>query len=85
VVPAAPEQSMAAVQERAVEEKQALVRLQALLETLEPQKREVFLLYEVEELPMAEVARAVGCPLRTAYAWYNQAREHVQKNWGGER
>jgi RNA polymerase sigma-70 factor (ECF subfamily) len=85
VMPTAPEQPMAAAQERAVEEKRALARLQALLEAVEPQKREVFVLYEVEELAMIEVAKAVGCPLRTAYAWYNQVREHVQKNWGAER
>jgi RNA polymerase sigma-70 factor (ECF subfamily) len=85
VMPAAPEQAMAAVQERLVEEKRAMTRLQALLDAVEPQKREVFVLYEVEELPMAEVAKAVGCPLRTAYAWYQQVRDHVQKHWGAER
>lgn len=85
VVPAAPDRPVAAAQERAVEEKRALARLQAVLEAIEPQKREVFFLYEVEELAMAEVAKAVGCPLRTAYAWYNQVRAHVQKNWGVER
>ena len=35
-------------------------------------------LFELEELPMAEVAVAVGCPLQTAYARLYAARQIVE-------
>ena len=37
-------------------------------------KRAVFVLYELEELAMAEVAEAIGCPLQTAYSRLHAAR-----------
>ena len=52
--------------------------LKAGLSTLEPTKREVFLLYEVEELSMKEVAKAIGCPLFTAYSRLRAARKELQ-------
>jgi RNA polymerase sigma-70 factor (ECF subfamily) len=48
--------------------------LQRLLETLDPEKREVFVLYELEELSMREVAEVCGCPLQTAYSRLHAAR-----------
>jgi RNA polymerase sigma-70 factor (ECF subfamily) len=38
----------------------------------------VFVLYELEELPMIEVAEAVGCPLQTAYSRLHAARDAVE-------
>lgn len=40
-------------------------------------KRAVFVLYEVEQLPMAEVADIVGCPLQTAYSRLYAARKEI--------
>ena len=40
-------------------------------------QREVFVLYEIEELPMGEIARALGCPLQTAYSRLRVARSTV--------
>ncbi|MGH7436173.1 MAG: RNA polymerase sigma factor, partial [Polyangiaceae bacterium] len=40
----------------------------AVLESLDDDKRAVFVLYEIEELPMKAVAQALGCPLQTAYS-----------------
>jgi RNA polymerase sigma-70 factor (ECF subfamily) len=37
----------------------------------------VFVLFEIEQIPMEEVARAVGCPLQTAYSRLHAARERV--------
>ena len=35
-------------------------------------------LYELEGLPMREVAEAIGCPLQTAYSRLHAARELLQ-------
>ena len=40
-------------------------------------KRIVFVLYEVEQLPMAEVADIIGCPLQTAYSRLYAARKEI--------
>lgn len=49
------------------------------LDGLSERKREVFVLYEIEELSMAEVAEAVGCPLFTAYARLYAARREMKQ------
>jgi RNA polymerase sigma-70 factor (ECF subfamily) len=36
-----------------------------------------FILREVEQLSIQEVAQALGCPLQTAYSRVKAAREHV--------
>lgn len=48
-----------------------------LLDTLPPQQREVFVLYEVEDMPMSEIAQALDCPLQTAYSRLYKARERI--------
>ncbi len=48
--------------------------LRQLLDTLDDEKREVFVLYELEELTMREVADVCGCPLQTAYSRLRAAR-----------
>lgn len=52
-------------------------RLAALLDTLDDDKRAVFVLYEIEELTMKEVAKIVGCPLQTAYSRLHAARSQL--------
>ncbi len=46
-----------------------------LLEELGPLKREVFVLAELEEMTMPEIAEAIGVPLNTAYSRLRVARE----------
>ncbi|HEY8075290.1 MAG TPA: RNA polymerase sigma factor [Labilithrix sp.] len=58
--------------------KQARKKLDRILDTLDDDKRAVFVLYEIEELTMAEVAEAVGCPLQTAYSRLHAARKIVE-------
>ena len=58
--------------QRAVE---ALVRI---LARLDDEKREVFVLFEVHELSMREVAEIVGCPLQTAYSRLYAARRQLE-------
>jgi RNA polymerase sigma-70 factor (ECF subfamily) len=58
--------------------KQARQKLDRILDTLDDDKRAVFVLYEIEELTMAEVAEAIGCPLQTAYSRLHAARKLVE-------
>lgn len=57
--------------------REARAMLDRILESLDDDKREIFVLYEIEELPMTEVALAVGCPLQTAYSRLHAARRDV--------
>ncbi len=45
------------------------------LETLSPRKREVFVLFELEGVSGAEIAAAVGCPLKTVWTRLFHARK----------
>jgi RNA polymerase sigma-70 factor, ECF subfamily len=73
-----PELSAGANQHAELEDHQARALLDATVRTLDDDKRAVFVLFELEELPMAEVAVAVGCPLQTAYARLYAARAIVE-------
>ena len=55
-------------------------RLLVLLERLAEDQRAVFVLYEIEQLTMAEVASAVGCPLQTAYSRLHSARARIAES-----
>jgi RNA polymerase sigma-70 factor (ECF subfamily) len=56
-------------------------RLLASLERLDEEKRQAFVLYEVEELTLREVAEALGCPLQTAYSRLQAARTFVRADF----
>jgi len=47
------------------------------LDTLDDDQRAVFVLYEIEQLGMKEVAEIVGCPLTTGYSRLQAAREKL--------
>jgi RNA polymerase sigma-70 factor (ECF subfamily) len=65
-----------------VDRRRELVRLDAALNELPPLQREVFVLFEMEELDMSEVAQAVGCPLFTAYSRLRAARKAIAARLG---
>ena len=67
-----------ATQHSTVERHEARAVLDRILVTLDPDKRAVFVLFEVEGLSMAEIADTVSCPLQTAYSRLYAAREHVE-------
>lgn len=69
-------------QERDLAFNRALARLSAALEGLEESQKTVFLLYEVEQLTMREIAEAMGCPLQTGYTRLRAARAHVKRRAG---
>jgi len=78
-----PESTAPANQEDDVDRRRALERLDLALEKLDHDKRAVFVLFEIEEMPMDEVAAAVSCPLQTAYARLYAARRIVQAEMAG--
>ncbi len=67
-----------------VESRRALRRLFAVLDTLDDDKRAVFVLFELEGMAMNDVAIAVGCPAQTAYARLYAARKIVRAAFGME-
>jgi RNA polymerase sigma-70 factor, ECF subfamily len=72
-----PESPATATQEGLLSRREALRRLRQALDQIEPAQREVFVLFEIEELAMTEVAQAVGCPLQTAYSRLHAARRAI--------
>lgn len=58
--------------------REARAILDRMLDELDEDKRAVFVLYEIEQLTMNEVAEAVGCPLQTAYSRLHAARKIVE-------
>ncbi len=63
--------------EDAAQASQARADFDRLLGVLDEERRTVFVLYEVEELSMEDVATVVGCPLATAYSRLRSARKLV--------
>ena len=67
------------------ENHQALVQLDRALDALDDDKRAVFVLYELEEMTLAEIAIAIGAPLPTVYSRLQAARKMVQNAFATER
>jgi len=65
-------------QHDALVEQQRRALLDRLIAELKPDQREVIVLYEFAELPMQEVAEALGCPLQTAYSRLHAARKALE-------
>lgn len=84
-----PEERRSAPQIGELEREQARAMLDAALSELDEDKRAVFVLYEIEQLEMKDVAEAVGCPLQTAYSRLHAARkrvtEAIERRVRGER
>lgn len=73
-----PEGAAPAEQDVELDRRRALAWLDGVLDGLDDDKRAVFVLFEIEQIPMVEVAAAAGCPLQTAYARLYAARRHVE-------
>lgn len=73
-----PEVAVPAPQQGEVERGQARERLLGALDALPEEQRDVFVLFEIEQLTMTEIAEAVGCALQTAYSRLYAARAKVQ-------
>ena len=72
-----PEATVAPTQHERVIDHEALALGQRLLQRLPQEQRDVFWLYEVEDVPMAEIAQALDCPLQTAYSRLRKARQRI--------
>lgn len=72
-----PEQAVAAPQQGGLDARDARATLDRLLDQLTDDQREVFVLYELEDLAMPEIAELLGCPLQTAYSRLHAARRRV--------
>jgi RNA polymerase sigma-70 factor (ECF subfamily) len=75
IVDELPDAPIDASQAETLADRQARALLEQMLDGLDEEKRVVFVLYELEELAMKEIADAVGCPLATAYARLYAARK----------
>lgn len=73
-----PDERESAPQLKELERRRALAQLDNALDTLDEARRAVFVLYEVEELSMPEVAKTLGIPLQTAYSRLHAARKQVR-------
>jgi RNA polymerase sigma-70 factor (ECF subfamily) len=65
-------------QEQSLERARARQQLDRMLDALDEDKRTVFVLYELERLPMNDVAAACGCPVQTAYSRLHAARRELE-------
>ncbi len=52
---------------------------QRILDGLDDDKRAVFVLHELEELTLKEIAEMLGCPLQTVYSRLAAARKHFRE------
>lgn len=57
----------------------------ALLDVLDEDKREVFVLHDVEELTMREICDVLAIPLQTGYSRLHLARERLQQKIAAQR
>ncbi len=73
-----PQTSVAAPQVEDLRRRELREQLARALDSLDAPKRAVFVLFELENVPMAEIAQSQGCPLFTAYGRLREAREHVR-------
>lgn len=60
-------------------------RLDRALAALDEDKRTVFVMFEIEEMTMREIAEAVGCQVATAYARLYAARRELARVLSEER
>ena len=84
VVAEPPDCAVLPTQGDALDDARMLDRLFVILNGLEQSKREVFVLYEMEEQSMSEIAAALDCPLRTAYSRLEAARQEITRAWQRE-
>jgi RNA polymerase sigma-70 factor (ECF subfamily) len=60
-----------------LEARRAWAKLEQVLDNMDAGKRQVFVLYELEALPMSEITAILDCPAQTAYSRLHAARRLV--------
>lgn len=61
----------------ALDRRRAQALLARIVDGLDDDQRTVYVLHEIEEVPIAEVAEAMSCPVQTAYYRLHAARKKV--------
>lgn len=64
--------------EHALADRRALAWLETVLAQLDEEKREAFVLYELEEMTLAEVAASLNAPVNTVHYRVQAAREAIR-------
>lgn len=72
-----PDSAMPAPQHEAAENQQAKAMLDQALSVLDEERRAVFVLYEIEDMSLREIAECLGIPLQTAYSRLKSGRHEV--------
>jgi RNA polymerase sigma-70 factor (ECF subfamily) len=65
--------------DRLVEQAEAFAELQAILGRMRPKQRAVFVLFEIEELPLEQIAQVLACPLETVRSRLRHARADFER------
>jgi RNA polymerase sigma-70 factor, ECF subfamily len=65
--------------EEALVEQQARARLASVLDELEPARRAIFVMFELESIGCAEIAEQLGLPIGTVYSRLGAARADFSK------
>ena len=81
----APETLVDAQQDLDIESRERRALMTRLLDALDDDQRAVIVLYEIERLPMREVAETIGCPLQTAYSRRKAALERLRTELGSQK
>lgn len=71
-------QDLAPIPDQALEASQARALVLSALQRIPMQRRVVLILHELDEVPMREVASALGIPLFTAYSRLRKARRELE-------
>ena len=79
VTDAEPEEGSATDPADTLDRERQVRRLLSGLSRLDEPKRVAFVLFEIEELTLAEVSEAVGAPIQTVYSRIKAAREQMQR------
>ncbi len=74
-----PDRAITPPQDGAMASRDARRQLLFALAQLDEAKRRVFVLYEIEELSMKEIAAILKCPVQTAYSRLHAARTTVRR------
>ena len=65
--------------EEALADRQAREQLGAILDEMNPEKRAVFVMFEIEQMPCDAIAAVVGAPVGTVHSRLHSARAQFEK------
>ncbi|MBN9163561.1 MAG: hypothetical protein BGO98_17910 [Myxococcales bacterium 68-20] len=74
-----PDSALAATPEARLDRARKQSLLLTLLDDLDEDRRAVFVLHAIEDIPMEQVSKLIGCPVSTAYARYQRAYVELER------